>query len=195
VSNVLVVYYSRYGSVANMANQIAQGVESVNQCHATIRGVPDVSATNEQTESAIPEQGPAFATNEDLKNCDGLIIGSPSYFGNMSSALKFFLDQTSSLWLSGALVGKPAGVFTSTSSLHGGQESVLLSMMIPLLHHGMVISGIPYSEPSLHRTRSGGTPYGASHMAGSEGNTLTADEAEASQALGKRVAELAVKLS
>jgi len=195
VPNVLVVYYSRYGSVADMAQQIAEGVESLPQCQATIRCVPEVSASNEQTEARIPEQGPTYATEQDLKNCDGLIIGSPAYFGNMSAALKYFLDQTSSLWLSGALIGKPAGVFTSTSSLHGGQQSVLLSMMIPLLHHGMIISGIPYSEPTLHGATSVASPYGASHVSGNNGKPLSSEETSACQALGKRVAELSVKLS
>lgn len=193
--NILVVYYSRHGSIATMAQQLAQGVESVTDCHATIRQVPEISANSEQSEAAVPDKGPTFASHEDLKNCDGLIIGSPAYFGNMSSALKYFLDQTSNLWLSGTLIGKPAAVFTSSSSLHGGQESVLLSMMLPLLHHGMIISGIPYSEPSVHRTTSGVTPYGASHVSGSEGKPLTHDEIDACQALGKRIAHLAVKLS
>ncbi len=193
--NILVLYYSRHGSVANMAQQIAHGVESVAQCQATIRRVSEVSASNEQTEAAVPQQGPVYATVEDLKNCDGLIIGSPAYFGNMSAALKYFLDQTSSLWLSGALIGKPAGVFTATSSLHGGQQSVLLSMMIPLLHHGMVISGLPYSESSLHGSESSASPYGASHVSGHNGKPLTQEETKACQALGKRVAQLAEKLS
>ena len=193
--NILVVYYSRHGSIASMAQQLAQGVESVNDCCATIRCVPEISAKTEQIEAVVPTEGPTFASLEELKQCDGLIIGSPAYFGNMSAALKYFLDQTSSLWLSGALIDKPAAVFTASSSLHGGQESVLLSMMLPLLHHGMIISGIPYSESSLHNTTSGGTPYGASHVSGTEGKPLSQEEIDACLALGKRVAQLAHKLS
>lgn len=192
--DILVVYYSRYGSVTNMAQQIAEGIESIDQCRATVRCVPEVSAKSEQTEPVVPDEGPPYASNEDLKNCDGLIIGSPSYFGNMASSLKYFLDQTSPLWLSGEMIGKPAGVFTSTSSLHGGQESLLISMMIPLFHHGMILSGIPYSEPSLHNTTSSATPYGASHVSGGDDNALSKDEADACQALGKRIAKLALKL-
>lgn len=193
--DVLVVYYSRYGSVASMAQQIAQGVEFIDHCSATIRCVPEVSSDHEQAKPAIPGEGPPYATNDDLKNCDGLIIGSPSYFGNMAAALKYFLDQTSPLWLSGAMIGKPAGVFTSTSSLHGGQESLLISMMIPLFHHGMILSGIPYSEPSLHNIVSSATPYGASHVSGSDSKALSDDEEAACRALGKRIANLALKLA
>jgi len=195
VSEILIVYYSRYGSVGRMAQQIANGVESVAGCHAAIRCVPDVSPNNEQTQPPVPSNGPPYATIDDLKNCDGLILGSPSYFGNMAAGLKYFLDSSSQAWLSGALIGKPAGVFTATSSFHGGQESLLLSMMIPLMHHGMLISGIPYSEPALQQTRSGGTPYGASHVAGKEGQQLTNDESAIYNALGRQVAELSLKLA
>ncbi len=192
--DILVLYYSRHGSVAKMAQQLALGIEAVTDCNAVIRCVPEVSATSEQTTAEVPGQGPPYATQQDLIDCDGLILGSPGYFGNIAAPLKYFIDQSSQVWLSGKLIGKPAAVFTATSSLHGGQESLLLSMMIPLLHHGMIISGIPYSEPALQQTHSGGTPYGASHVAGSNGQALTDDEIAACQALGKRVAQLAVKL-
>ena len=193
--DILVLYYSRHGSVAKMAQQLALGIEAVTDCNAVIRCVPEVSATSEQTTAEVPGQGPPYATQQDLIDCDGLILGSPGYFGNIAAPLKYFIDQSSQVWLSGKLIGKPAAVFTATSSLHGGQESLLLSMMIPLLHHGMIISGIPYSEPALQQTHSGGTPYGASHVAGSNGQALTDDEIAACQALGKRVAQLAVKLT
>ncbi len=194
MANILIVYYSRYGSVSRMAQQIALGVESVDGCSAQLRCVAEVSTTSEAVEPSVPEQGPPYATPEDLLNCDGLILGSPSYFGNMAAALKYYLDQSSQAWLSGALIGKPGGVFTATSSHHGGQESVLLSMMIPLLHHGMLISGIPYSEPALQQTQSGGTPYGASHISGKSGQDLTPDEIQICKALGGKIAELALKL-
>ncbi len=177
-----------------MAQQIALGVEAVSGCNAVIRCVPDISPDYEQTQPSIPADGPPYASMEDLKNCDGLILGSPSYFGNMAAPLKYFLDQTSQVWLSGALIGKPAGVFTATSSLHGGQESLLISMMIPLMHHGMIISGIPYSEKALQQTTSGGTPYGASHVSGKEGQQLTVEENEICKALGRQIAELSIKL-
>lgn len=192
---ILVVYYSRYGSVSRMAQQIALGVEAVSGCDAVIRCVPDVSPNHQQTEPPVPEEGPPYASMDDLKNCDGLLIGSPSYFGNMAAPLKYFLDQSSQAWLSGALIGKPAGVFTATSSHHGGQESLLISMMIPLMHHGMIISGIPYSEPALQQTQSGGTPYGASHISGREGQQLTADESDICKTLGRQIAELSIKLA
>lgn len=194
MTEILVAYSSRHGSTANMAREIALGVEAIKGATAKLRCLPKVSSTSEQTEPPVPESGPPHATQEDLKNCDGLILGSPAYFGNMSAETKYFLDQSSPLWISGALIDKPAGVFTSSSSMHGGQESVLLSMMIPLLHHGMILSGIPYSEKALHRTVTGGTPYGASHLAGSDGKPLSEDEARACQALGKRVATLANRL-
>ena len=194
MAQILVVYYSRYGSVSRMAQQIALGVESISGCNAVIRCVPDVSPNHQQTEPPVPEEGPPYANMEDLKNCDGLLIGSPSYFGNMAAGLKYFLDQSSQVWLSGALIGKPAGVFAATSSQHGGQESLLISMMIPLMHHGMIISGIPYSEPALQQTRSGGTPYGASHVSGKQGQQLTDDESAICKAIGRQIAELSIKL-
>ncbi|MBC8211089.1 MAG: NAD(P)H:quinone oxidoreductase [Gammaproteobacteria bacterium] len=195
MTNILIVYYSRHGSVARMAQQIALGVESVANCHAEIRCVAEVSSVTEQAQPAIPVSGPPYATLDDLKHCDGLIMGSPAYFGNMASALKHFLDQSSSLWLSGALIGKPAAVFTASSTQHGGQESVLLNMMLPLFHHGMLVSGIPYSESALQQTRSGGTPYGASHVSGAQGQTLSNDEVALCKFQGRQVALLAAKLS
>ena len=194
-ARILIVYFSRHGSVARMAEQIAIGVDSNAGFEAVLRCLPAVSAASEQSESAVPEQGVPYATLTDLEDCAGLILGSPGYFGNMAAPLKYFLDQTSAQWLSGALIGKPAAVFTATSSLHGGQESVLLSMMLPLLHHGMLVTGIPYSEPVLNQTRSGGTPYGASHFAGAEGRPLSEHEQQACRALGRRVAEIAGKLA
>lgn len=194
MASILIVYYSRYGSVERMAQQIALGVEAVDGCEARVRCVAEVTTNHQQTEPAVPDDGPPFATEQDLKDCDGLILGSPSYFGNMAAAMKYYLDSSSQVWLSGALIGKPAGVFTATSSYHGGQESVLLSMMIPLLHHGMLISGIPYSEPALQQTSSGGTPYGASHISGPSGQDLTQDEQNICQALGRNIAELSIKL-
>ena len=195
MSQILVVYYSRYGSVSRMAQQIALGVEAVDGCNAVIRCVPDVSPNNEQTQPSVPEEGPPYASMDDLKNCDGLLIGSPSYFGNMAAPLKYFLDQSSQVWLSGALIGKPAGVFTATSSHHGGQESLLISMMIPLMHHGMIISGIPYSEPALQQTQTGGTPYGASHVSGKQGQQLSEHESDICKALGRQIADLSIKLA
>lgn len=195
--NILVVYDSRLGSVKKMARLIARGVESVDQCEAVIRCVPAVSAAqdSESTSSELPESGDLFASLDDLIQCDGLILGSPTRFGNMSAAMKFFLDSTSSLWMKGALTGKPAAVFTSSSSMHGGQESTLLSMLNPLLHHGMLICGLPYSEPALSKTTSGGTPYGASHVAGSSNtNPISDDEKALCIALGKRVATISQKL-
>jgi NAD(P)H dehydrogenase (quinone) len=160
-----------------------------------LRCLPAVSAASEQSEASIPEQGVPFAEVGDLENCDGLILGSPGYFGNMAAPVKYFLDQTSALWISGSMIGKPAGVFTATSSQHGGQETVLTSMMLPLLHHGMLLAGIPYSEPALNQTGSGGTPYGASHVTGQQGRPLSEHEQAACRALGKRVAGIACKLA
>jgi NAD(P)H dehydrogenase (quinone) len=192
---VLVLYYSRSGHVATMADHIARGVESVSGIDARMRSVPSVSPTCEQTEPAVPEQGAIYATLDDLRECSGLILGSPTRFGNMAAPMKYFLDSTSSVWLSGELEGKPASVFTSTGSLHGGQESTLLTMMLPLLHHGMVISGLPYSNAELSATRTGGTPYGSSHLAGTQGeHTLSEEEKALCYAQGKRMAELALKL-
>ena len=173
--SILVAYYSRHGGVARMAEQICLGVESNPQCESVLRCLPEVSATSEQSTASIPEQGVPFAEVGDLENCDGLILGSPGYFGNMAAPVKYFLDQTSALWISGAMIGKPAGVFTSTSSLHGGQETTLLAMALPLIHHGMIFVGVPYSEPGLNATRSGGTPYGASHVAREQSATAPTD--------------------
>lgn len=192
---ILILYYSRTGSTQSMAQQIGRGVEQVTGIEARLRTVPAVSPVTEATEPGIPDSGAIYCTEEDLKHCSGLILGSPTRFGNMAAPLKFFLDNTSSLWLNGDLIDKPAAVFTSTSTLHGGQESTLLSMMLPLLHQGMIIAGIPYSEKSLHNTATGGTPYGASHLANSaQGNKLSAHESELCQALGKRIATIAIKL-
>ena len=195
MAEILVLYYSRYGSVAKMAQLVARGIEEVPGVTARIRTVPAVSALCEATEASIPDEGAPYATHDDLKQCDGLVLGSPTRFGNMAAPLKYFLDSTGSQWLSGTLSGKPAGVFTSTGSMHGGQETTLLSMMLPLLHHGMLISGIPYSETDLLNTQSGGTPYGASHLAGNDGKSpITEEEKRLCRALGKRVAETALKL-
>jgi len=195
--DVLVLYYSRHGSTAALARQVARGIESVAGVQARVRSVPPVSTDTEATAPAVPESGAPYATSKDLRECAGLVLGSPTRFGNMAAPLKYFLDGTSDLWLSGALIGKPAAVFTSTGSQHGGNESTLLTMMLPLLHHGMVLVGLPYSEPALSSTDSGGTPYGASHISGTAGKPrpLTRDECTLAQALGKRVADLARKLS
>ncbi len=196
MTEILVLYFSRHGNTAEMARLIAHGVEEVSGATATLRTVPPVSATSEAVDSDIPESGPPYAELDDLAQCDGLIIGSPTHYGNMAAPMKYFLDQTTSLWFSGALSGKPAGVFTSTSSLHGGQESTLLSMMLPLLHHGMIISGLPYSEPELLKTSTGGTPYGPSHVAGVDSNQpISEEEKNLCRALGKRIATLAQKLA
>ncbi|SEH07286.1 NAD(P)H:quinone oxidoreductase [Candidatus Venteria ishoeyi] len=193
---ILVLYYSRYGNVANMAQHIARGIESVPHCCAKLRTVPPVSETCEAVAQTIPEEGAPYAQLEDLENCAGLLLGSPTRFGNMATPLKYFLDKTSGLWLSGALIDKPGGVFTSTSSLHGGQESTLLSMMIPLLHHGMMVMGLPYSEADLSHTQSGGTPYGASHVAGTDSRqSLTEEEQRLCQAQGRRMAETCKRLA
>ena len=191
---VLVLYYSRNGSVANLAQQVARGIEGSGM-EARLRTVPAISANCEATEPAVPEQGAPYATLEDLAGCSGLALGSPTRFGNMAAPLKYFVDQTSDMWMKGTLIGKPAGVFCSTSSLHGGQESTLLSMMTPLLHHGMVITGVPYSEQALLDTRSGGTPYGPTHVAGTDSDpSLTDHEISLARALGKRLATLARQL-
>lgn len=192
---VLVLYYSTHGATAEMAKQIARGVEENSAMEAMLRTVPSVSANTEATEDSIPTNGAPYVTLDELKNCAALALGSPTRYGNMASAMKYFLDGTSSLWMSGDLIGKPAGVFTSSSSLHGGQESTLLSMMLPLMHHGMLITGLPYSESSLITTQSGGTPYGPSHVAGKESNQpLTNEEKQLCRALGKRLADTADKL-
>src|SRR5579859_1610162 len=195
MNEILILYYSRQGSTAALARQICRGVEGVAGMRARLRTVPPVAATIGHLDPAIPDVGPPYATHEDLVECRGLILGSPTRFGNMAAPLKFFLDGTSALWLSGALVDKPAAVFTSTASMHGGQESTLLSMMLPLLHHGMYLVGLPYTERALTATQSGGTPYGASHTAGADGRVeLTESERELARALGARVATLAGRL-
>lgn len=192
---VLVLYYSRHGSTLEMAKHIARGVEQVAGIEARLRTVPAVSPITEASAPAIPETGALYCSEDDLKHCAGLILGSPTRFGNMAAPMKYFLDGTSSQWLNGDLINKPAAVFTSTSSLHGGQESTLLTMMLPLLHQGMIIAGIPYSEAGLSTTRTGGTPYGASHLAsGDTPNKLSSDEIALCQALGKRIATLALQL-
>lgn len=185
---VLVLYYSRHGATRQMARLIARGIEKEG-LEARLRTVPAISPVTEATEPVIPEEGELYCSDEDLANCMGLALGSPTRFGNMAAPLKYFLDGTSSLWLNGALIDKPAVVFTSTSSLHGGQETTLLSMMLPLLHHGMVVLGLPYSEAGLLKTAGGGTPYGASHLAGAESRRAVDDvESELCVALGQRLA-------
>lgn len=192
---VLVLYYSRNGSTFEMAKQIARGVEQTTGIEARLRTVPAVSPVTEASAPAVPDTGAIYCSEDDLKNCAGLILGSPTRFGNMAAPMKYFLDGTSAQWLNGDLINKPAAVFTSTSTLHGGQESTLLSMMLPLLHQGMIIAGIPYSEANLSTTRTGGTPYGASHLAsGDTPNKLSGDEIVLCQALGKRIATLAQQL-
>jgi NAD(P)H dehydrogenase (quinone) len=196
MNEILILYYSRQGSTALLARQICRGVESVPGMQARLRTVPAVAVTTQRLDPPVPEEGAPYATQDDLVECCGLILGSPTRFGNMAAPVKFFLDGTSALWLSGALVGKPAGVFTSTQTLHGGQESTLLSMMLPLLHHGMYLVGLPFTERGLAETRGGGTPYGASHVASlSEHGELTEQESELARALGKRVALLADRLA
>ena len=191
---ILVLYYSRHGATAQMARQIARGVE-LGGLEARLRTVPAVSSECQQVAPEIPQEGAPYASLDDLQHCAGMALGSPTRFGNMAAPLKYFLDGTSSLWLSGGLVGKPAGVFTSTASLHGGQETTLLSMLLPLLHHGMLISGLPYSEGALLTTRGGGTPYGPSHHAGADGKrALDEDETALCRALGLRLAKLALQL-
>jgi NAD(P)H dehydrogenase (quinone) len=195
MNEILVLYYSRQGSTAALARQVCRGVESVAGMQARLRTVAPVAATTERLDPPVPNEGPPYATHDDLLQCCGLVLGSPTRFGNMAAPVKFFLDGTSALWLSGALAGKPAGVFTSTQTLHGGQESTLLSMMIPLLHHGMYLVGLPFSERGLTDTRSGGTPYGASHVADLSGHgELSETERELARALGTRVAALSRRL-
>lgn len=193
---VLVLYDSRHGNVAAMAHVIARGVEEIPGMSARVRTVPRVSAICEAIADTIPDKGPPYATHEDLRECVGLALGSPTHFGNMSASLKHFLDGTSSLWLSGGLAGKPAAVFVSTGTMHGGQETTLWSMMLPLLHHGMVLIGLPYTEADLTTTTSGGAPYGATHVAGPDAQrVLTAEETRLCRALGRRLATMAAKLA
>ena len=196
MSKILVLYYSRHGATAEMAQLAARGIEKVTGMQAMLRTVPEVSSVCEAIESTIPTEGAPYVTSDDLANCCGLLIGSPTRFGNMAAPMKYFIDSTSASWMAGHLAGKPAGLFTSASSLHGGHESTLLSMMLPLLHHGMLIVGSPYSEPELLATTTGGTPYGPSHLAGKESNlAISQDEKNLCMAIGQRVAEIAKKLN
>ena len=196
MSEILVLYYSQGGAVREMAQLIARGVESAKGAKARIRTVPKVSANYEATESDTPASGDPYVELSDLEECIGLALGSPTRFGNMAAPMKYFLDGTAGLWLKGALIGKPACVFTSTGSMHGGNETTLITMMLPLIHHGMLIVGLPYSEPALSNTTSGGTPYGASHIGGAmDDKAITADEKKLCIALGKRLAETALKLA
>jgi NAD(P)H dehydrogenase (quinone) len=192
---ILVLYYSRHGGTAELARQVARGVESVEGMTARLRTVPPVTTAVDEATPPVPADGPPYASHEDLRSCAGLALGSPARFGNMAAPLKYFLDGTSSLWLNGALDGKPAGVFTSSATLHGGQESTLLGMMLPLLHHGMYMVGLPFTAEALNSTRTGGTPYGASHVSGAAGGErLSEHERELARLLGRRIAELAVAI-
>lgn len=196
MKEILVLYYSHTGALREMAQLVARGVESVAGCAARVRTVPRVSPVTAAVEPAIPEAGAPYAALTDLEQCIGLALGSPTRFGNMAAPMKYFFDSTGELWLKGTLSGKPAALFTSTASLHGGQETTLLSMMLPLLHHGMLIVGLPYTEPDLISTRSGGTPYGASHHAGAAGELpVTEHERKLCLALGRRLAEIALRLA
>jgi NAD(P)H dehydrogenase (quinone) len=195
MTDVLVLYYSRSGSVAELARHICRGVESVAGVSARLRTVPPVATVTQVAEPPVPESGAPYATLEDLRECDGLVMGSPTRFGNMAAPLKHFLDTTGALWVSGAMVGKPAAVFTATQTQHGGNESTLLSMMLPLLHHGMLLVGLPFTEEALQRTTGGGTPYGASHVHGTLKTVqLNDDEKQLAQRLGQRVAEITRRL-
>ena len=195
MAEVLVLYYSLHGNVARMARHVARGIEKVDGMQARLRTVPKVSTVCEASEDGVPVDGPPYATREDLGECAALALGSPTRFGNMAAPLKYFLDGTASEWLSGTLVGKPDAVFTSTSTLHGGQETTLLSMMLPLMHHGMLVLGIPYTEKELTTTRSGGTPYGASHFAGPHSDiAISAEERRLCVALGRRLASVSARL-
>ena len=196
MTEILVLYYSRHGSTANLATQVCRGINSVHRASARLRTVPPVSSETEVLRAEVPDEGPPYASQTDLAECNGLVLGSPTRFGNMAAALKYFLDGSGAAWAGGELEGKPAGVFTSTSSLHGGQETTLLSMALPLIHHGMILVGVPYSEQALSLTRSGGTPYGASHVAYTQADThLTEEEKACARSLGKRVAGIAVRLN
>jgi len=197
MTEILIVYYSRHGATAELARHAARGVESIAGCTATLRTVPPVSAENERPVKAVPDAGAPYATLEDLRRCDGLLLGSPTRFGNMAAPLKYFLDGTSSLWLDGTLAGKPAAMFSASQTMHGGQESTLLTMALPLLHHGMMVLGLPFTERGINQTRTGGTPYGATHVSGMapQPATLSEDEITLAQALGKRVADVAATLA
>jgi len=193
--DILVVYYSRHGATAALARQVVRGIESVSGASARLRTVPELVPSSAATDAAVPADGPPYATHDELRDCDGLVLGSPTRFGNMAAPLKHFLDGTGLLWQRGALAGKPACVFTSTASLHGGQETTLVSMMLPLLHHGMLVMGLPYTLPELNATRAGGTPYGASHFAGrADDQPVSGEERTLCIAQGRRLAELAIKL-
>ena len=193
---VLVLYYSRYGATEKMAQLVARGVERETEMEARLRTVPSISPDTEASAAPVPESGAIYCSIEDVRDCAGLIVGSPTRFGQMASALRYFVDQTSGLWTNGALIDKPFATFTSSSSLHGGQESTLLSMALPWLHHGMLYCGIPYSEAGLNTTEAGGTPYGASHVAGAESNRpITETEQELCEALGRRMAKLSLTLT
>ena len=195
MSDILVLYYSRNGATEALAREVCKGIDSVRGMAARLRTVPPVSTVAEAVEDEVPESGPPYAQHSDLSECAGLVLGSPAYFGNMSAPVKYFLDSTVGGWLKGALVGKPAGLFASSSSLHGGQESSLLSMALPLLHHGMLIVGVPYTEEALSATTTGGTPYGATHVTWNrKPDALSDDEKQIAQALGKRVAGIAQRL-
>lgn len=192
MTKILVLYYSRFGATSKMAELIAEGVESVKDCEALLRTVPTVSPDNLASQPAQPELGAIYCGEDELKSCDGLVLGSPTRFGNMAAPLKYFLDGTGAAWMQGTLVNKPAACFTSSSAMHGGQESTLLTMALPLLHHGMLFCGIPFTEPGLSETTGGGTPYGASHVAGGKSdNPISEQEAQLCKALGKRIATLA----
>ena len=194
-AEILVLYYSPGGTTAEMANIIARGVEEVEGVQARLRTVPAVSANTEQSEASIPEDGPLYATIEDLEECDGLILGCPTHYGNMPAAMKYFIDSTSAVWMGGKLAGKPAAVFSASTSMHGGQESTLLTMMLPLLHHGMLIVGLPYTETELFQTKTGGSPYGATRLTDDlEATPLSVEERKLCLAIGKRVASTALKL-
>jgi NAD(P)H dehydrogenase (quinone) len=195
MSEILVLYYSRTGKIAQLARLVARGVEEVEGMRARLRSVPPVAPVTETAAPPEPDEGAPYATRDDLRECAGLALGSPTRFGNMAAPLKYFLDSTAAEWASGALVGKPAGVFTSTSTMHGGQETTLLSMMLPLLHHGMLIVGLPYTEAAVNRTLGGGSPYGASHVGGVTGaNAISEDERILARALGRRIADIASRL-
>lgn len=196
MKKILVLYYSRHGAIAELAKSVAIGVEQNAECQAVIRTVPPVSTVCETVAQSIPQSGDIYASLEDLENCDGLILGSPTRFGSVASPIKYFFDQSAPQWLQGALKDKPAGVFTSSSSLHGGQESTLLAMMLPLIHHGMIIIGIPFHDSPLGATQSGGTPYGASHVAGADNNhPISKDESVTAEILGRRIANCAAAVS
>lgn len=195
MNEILVLYYSRTGKVAQLARLVARGIGEAPGARARLRSVPPVAPVTEQTQPPEPDHGAPYATREDLRECAGLVLGSPTRFGNMAAPLKYFIDSTAAEWASGTLVGKPAGVFTSTSTMHGGQETTLTSMILPLLHHGMLIVGVPYTEGALNRTVGGGSPYGASHVGGVSGdNAISDDERVIARALGRRVAEIALRL-